>query len=469
MVPARLGVGITFLPEIANVLEGDPGLVDFIEVEPQTLWLPPAGEGPIGVNRQMYERLDALPHPKLVHSVGTPVGGSQPPDRRQLALLRRTIDALCSPWVSDHLSFNLAGGPDGVYFTGFFLPPRQTRRGVETAATAVRQLAAGVGVPVAVETGVSYLAPRADEMSDGAFVAEVAEAADCAILLDVHNIWTNARNRRQAVADYLDELPLERVWELHVAGGHEHLGYWLDAHSGGVPDDVLSIAQDVACALPNLGAVVFEVLPEHLAALGVAGLRHQLSAVRTVWESRPRRASPSVSRRRRVSLPDGSDAIWPALWEDVLGGLVIGATRSGPLAKELAADPGIRLLRSLVDEARAGMVAASLRLSSRLLLLHWGETGLRNRLAEFWRTSPPRLFAAEEGAGFARHLLATGCDVPHAREVLEFELAIISTATSGGQVSIHFRADPNEVLAALAAGQLPPPPGTSKYPLVVSS
>ena len=69
---------------------------------------------------------------------------------------------------------------------------------MSVAVAAIRRLRADLGVPLAFETGVNYLASRPDEMEDGEFVAAVAERADCGILLDLHNIYTNAVNGRQS-------------------------------------------------------------------------------------------------------------------------------------------------------------------------------------------------------------------------------------------------------------------------------
>lgn len=114
-------------------------------------------------------------------------------------------------------------------------------------------------MPFAVETGVNYLHPRAEELPDGAFVAGVAMAADCGILLDLHNVWTNERNGRQAVDDFVAQIPLERVWEVHLAGGSELEGYWLGSHSGGIPDELHALAARVIPQLPNLRALIFEI------------------------------------------------------------------------------------------------------------------------------------------------------------------------------------------------------------------
>ena len=147
------------------------------------------------------------------------MGGTLPPDPAQLPPFLRTIEALQPPWVSEHLSFNRARGPGGVYNTGFLLPPRQTTEGIRSAVRSIRAMADAIGLPFAVETGVNYLHQREDELDDGRFVAEVVEGADCGLLLDLHNLWANQRNGRQAIEEYLAQLPLERVWEVHLAGG----------------------------------------------------------------------------------------------------------------------------------------------------------------------------------------------------------------------------------------------------------
>jgi len=229
----ELGVGITYSSAVEPLLDRDSDLVDLIEIEPQTTWLETrSGAEPYRVIDQVVEHIAKLPFRKIVHSIGAPVGGTVPADRAQLKLLRQTIHQLDTPWLSEHLSFNAT--PD--FRTGFFLPPRQTREGVETSVAAIRHLGQMLQVPIAVETGVNYLRPRQDEISDGAFVSAVVENADCGLLLDLHNIYANAINGRQSVDDFVAEIPLERVWEVHLAGGFEMDGYWLDAHSGALPD-----------------------------------------------------------------------------------------------------------------------------------------------------------------------------------------------------------------------------------------
>jgi uncharacterized protein (UPF0276 family) len=404
------------------------------------------------------QRLEAFPQRKLVHSIGTPVGGTRLGDRRQLPLLREAIARLDSPWCSEHLSFNVAGGAGeaGPFFTSFMLPPRQTVEGVAYAAGSVRALAGLLQAPLAIETGVSYLRPRRDELRDGQFVAAVAEAAGCGILLDVHNIWTNELNGRQTIESYLDDLPLHRVWELHLAGGQEHAGYWLDAHSGAIPDEVLRVARAVLERTPNAGAVIFELMPEQVAALGHDGLRRQLEAMHLLWEGRP---APAGHVAKRPPPPafgserDGGDDV--RAWEDALGALAIGREPHGDLAAELAADPGVAVVRTMVDAARAGSLVASLRLSMRLLLLHEGEEGTRAIMRGFWDRAAPEPFAGDEGLAFAAYLASSPPKLPFLDDILAFELALLRASISGEATTVHFAADPAQLLGALAEGRLP--------------
>lgn len=320
----ELGVGLIYSPGLEPLLEAHPELVDVLEIEPQTTWIETgSGAEPYLVRDDVLAHLAALPGRKLVHSVGTPVGGSVRANTAQLPLLRETVRDLGSPWASEHLSFNLT--PD--FFTGFFLPPRQTEAGIDVYVDAIRTLRDGLGVPIAIETGVNYLQPRPDELGDGEFIALVAQRADCGILLDLHNVYCNALNGRQSVEHFLSALPLDRVWELHLAGGFEVEGYWVDAHSGAIPEPLHQICRDVIPALPHLKAIVFELFSSYLPHFGLEATRAELERVHDLWARRRSGAEPAG---RSGGSPMPAAVAWPATtvspqeWEAALGSVVVG-------------------------------------------------------------------------------------------------------------------------------------------------
>jgi len=181
-----LGVGLVYIPGLEPLFEARDGAVQVLELEPQALWRQyPHRPQPYGNQAELLNRIKAWPQRKIVHGVGFPVGGSRVPDPRHLPPLCEAIETIGADWASEHLVFNEAQDSDGsVYQTGFFLPPLLTPLGVEAAVSTIRAVASGV------ET-------------------------------------------------FLSEIPLDRVWEIHLAGGLKYGDFWLDAHSGDIPQPVL--------------------------------------------------------------------------------------------------------------------------------------------------------------------------------------------------------------------------------------
>ena len=447
-----IGVGITYSSLIEPLLESRPELFEVLEIEPQTTWIKSSDPvEPYRMSEEVLKHLLLLPGRKLVHSVGTPVGGTVRPEAAQLALLDYTVRVLESPWASDHLSFNQT--PE--FATGFFLPPRQTMAGVREVVLSIRDLQGALPVPVAVETGVNYLRPRPDELPDGEFVARVVASADCGLLLDLHNIFANALNGRQPLDEYLEQLPLERVWEIHLAGGMELDGFWLDAHSGAIPDALYGVAERLIPHLPNLRAIVFEIFPSFVPVVGLDLIREQVERLHALWSQRIFNVRPRPFHQPFERCPEVVGSPAPDLWERALGGLVIGRPCEDQLGVELAADPGIRVIEGLIQEFRASMIVGVLRLTSRLLLLALGPEAFRIILQDYWSKTPPQMYAGLEAESFAHYLEVLELKIPRLAKILEFERAATASLADGATRVVHFDFEPLPLLRALAEGRLP--------------
>jgi uncharacterized protein (UPF0276 family) len=94
------------------------------------------------------------------------------------------------------------------------------------------------------------------------FFARVCEKADTGMLLDVAHLAIYQDLMGNSVLDGLANFPLDRVVEMHVAGGtrNEFQGfrYLEDSHRPVVSEDTWSALSAVASQAPNLRAVVFE-------------------------------------------------------------------------------------------------------------------------------------------------------------------------------------------------------------------
>jgi len=407
MTSARLdlGVGIVAVPGLDLMWEEIADLVDVVEIEPQTLWEVGAQTG-WRLCGPAFSWLEQLTKPKICHGVGFPVGGAEPPDPVGVTLAATSARRLNAAHWSEHLSLNRTRIEGIPVEAGFLLPPLQTWATVEAAAEHIAAYRRQLDLPFLIETGVNYLRPVPEELPDGDFIAHVVEQGDCGILLDLHNLWANERNGRQSVSEVLAALPLERILEVHLAGGFEIAGYYLDAHAGVIPGPLLNIASAVLPNLPNVRAVIYESLPEQLLSLGVAAVRGQLESLRRLLE-RPREASDAgrgvppccLSRRRPATLRERADTI---RWERQFIQYTTHATTRPP-----SDDPAFDLLRFLTDQARLGRIAAGNPHLLRKLVEERGVVQAETVAANYLHSCPARLSTTDEANAFATWLAAS--------------------------------------------------------------
>lgn len=466
----ELGVGAVYWPGLEPLLKPCFDLIDVIEIEPQVFWLPnDSPHTPYVLNTRAFDKLNAIALPKILHGVGFPVGSCRFPDPRHIRPLIDSIHTLDAQWTSEHLAFNSAMGEAGMFHTGFFLPPQQTAATARAIISTIRGVAGRLPVPFAFENTVNYLRPSPGQMSDGDFIAEIAEGADCGILLDIHNLWTNERNGRQPVLDVIDRLPLDRVREVHLANGAEYKGYWLDAHSGYMPDELFALAREILPRLPNVKAVIFEVMSEFAYTLDADGMRQQLQRMHTLWDMR-KAGNPGPGKQPMpVAGPPISGRTAPAeAWEDCLGALAIGKTHPQAATLQLEADPGLEIYRDLGQAARAGAITNLLRLTLRMLNLTHGVAFTNDLMRRYCLECEPENFAVLEASKFAGFLRQQALDIAHLDEVLEFECALFRIEHDNEARTVPFTCEPVALLEALGEGRLPDMPADGLYELEIT-
>ncbi len=430
MEQRALGVGIVWWPALDTLCHAAEGLVDVIEAEPETFWVP-APDG-MGFRSFLSDALAHLPQPKLLHGVGAPLGGTCLPPSGHAAVLACDVAVLRPDFVSEHLSFTRfrtrRDAPPVV--ARFMMPPLQSSAGVAVAAANIRRHRAALGgVPLAVETAVSYLPPAPGEWPDGDFAGAVANAADCGILLDLHNVLCNARNGRQSVAAFCDALPLERVWELHLAGGEGEAGFYLDAHAGLVDEELMDVAAMLMPRLPNLRAIIFEIMPERVEKVGLAAIGEQLARMKDLWNTRAAARDPD--RAAADAAPITEPALTPEAWEALLGCAITGLPQQPTMdavtaAWWLSSAPALDLYRTLSGEGRASAIASAAPRTTQLLLRQRGGTGTRQILAEFWRQATPAYTTTEEARAFLHYLANTHPSQPGLTDAMASDMELLA-------------------------------------------
>jgi uncharacterized protein (UPF0276 family) len=284
-----LGVGIMLSPALRGLLQSDPGIVDYVAVIPDTLWVD-HGRGESTRYTHIDESVRFLDwlserQPIVGHSIGLSIASADLFDKEHVAEIARWQSRYAFPWHSDHLSYSrLRAAQGGDRHTALPLPPPYDAEVLQLVSERVEVVQAQVHAPFLLENNVFYVDIPAQEMSEPEFLNALTARTGCGLLLDVHNLYTNAQNHGLDPHAFLDELDTDSIVEVHVAGGEEFAGMYTDAHSGACPEQVWQLLDRVLAEAPHVGGVTFELEPSYYARLREAGVREQLSRARAIWD-----------------------------------------------------------------------------------------------------------------------------------------------------------------------------------------
>ncbi|MDX2029256.1 MAG: DUF692 family protein [Blastocatellia bacterium] len=284
-----LGVGFTWQPGLQAALGRGWELLDFVEISPDVL----CRESMAGGGRRLEYReallaealRTAAERPVVIHGLGLSIGTAAGWDEEYLRILDLFHERQPFCWHSDHLAC-LTAAPQT--HAGIPLPLPLTDEAIALVAPRARALGERYGVPFLLENITHYLPnlPTERGRDEIAFLNDLTEAADCGLLLDLYNFHCNAVNFGFDALEALSRLRLDRVIEIHLAGGAAHDGFLTDVHTREVPEPVWELLEWIAPRAPNLAGIVYEVMEQAVPRLGPARLTAQLERVRAVWDAR---------------------------------------------------------------------------------------------------------------------------------------------------------------------------------------
>jgi uncharacterized protein (UPF0276 family) len=189
--------------------------------------------------------------PVVMHGVSLSIGSVDPLDDDYLNRLAALADEVDPPLISDHLCWSSLGGHSGHDLW----PLPYTEEALAHVVSRTRAVQDFLGAPLALENPSTYAEFAGNSMPEWEFLGRLAEEADCALLLDVNNVYVSSRNHGFEAVRYLDALPFDRVVQLHVAGHTDHGTHIIDSHTGPVIEPVwrlLAEAHRRAAGVPIL-------------------------------------------------------------------------------------------------------------------------------------------------------------------------------------------------------------------------
>lgn len=246
----RLGIGIGWRPEIADAVEALPG-IDWVEAVAENLC---TDHLPESLARLRERGVTVVPH-----GVSLGLGGAGRPDPGRLAGLAARAELLGTPLVTEHIAFVRAGGPltwSPALEAGHLLPVPRTWDALDVLCENVRIAQDSLPVPLALENIAALISWPGEELTEGQFLAELVGRTGVRLLIDVANLHTNHVNRGEDPATALDELPVEAIAYVHVAGGVEKDGVWHDTHAHPVTRPVLDVLSELRSRVDPPGVLL---------------------------------------------------------------------------------------------------------------------------------------------------------------------------------------------------------------------
>ena len=224
----HLGLGIGWRPPLALAIDRRSDL-RFVEITAENIdpsRIPPTLD-------LLRERgVQVIPH-----GISLSLGSAEPIDPQRVRRLADLARHFHSPLVSEHIAFVRASGMEA----GHLLPLPRTRAAVDVLVENVKRAQDLLPVPLALENIAALFEWPQRHMSEAQFIGEILDRTGAMLLLDLANVWANARNLGGDANHSLDELPLHRIAYVHVAGGEERGGVYHDTHGADVPQGVLNL------------------------------------------------------------------------------------------------------------------------------------------------------------------------------------------------------------------------------------
>ena len=219
------GVGLRSV-HFGHILANNPP-VDWFEVLSENYM--DTGGRPLYVLDQIAER-----YPIVCHGVSLSIGSTDPLDMDYLRKLKTLAARVRAHWISDHLCWT---GVSGLNIHDL-LPMPYTEESLRYTIARVKTVSEFLERPLVLENPSTYLEFGASTITEWEFMRQMAEEADCGILLDVNNVYVSSYNHGFDPVEYLEAIPAERVTQYHLAGHTNKGTHIIDTHSDHVIDEV---------------------------------------------------------------------------------------------------------------------------------------------------------------------------------------------------------------------------------------
>lgn len=250
ITPDKVGLG--WRPDLAAGILSHLDQIDLLEVIADDFFDVPGRE--VRALQTLSSQI-----PVVLHGTGMGLASAAPVETKRLEKMARLVEQLQSHGWSEHLAFVRGGGIE----IGHLAAAPRTKATVEGTAENLSRAAAIIGSKPLMENIATLINPPGSTLSEARWITSILTAADCDLLLDLHNVYANGLNHGYDPKAFLRELPRERIKMIHIAGGKfisapDGRQRLLDDHLHDVPDPVFELLEAAAALSPNPLIVILE-------------------------------------------------------------------------------------------------------------------------------------------------------------------------------------------------------------------
>lgn len=190
--------------------------------------------------------------PLVPHSLDLSLGSAEGIDENYLEKVAEIVEFIQPEWFSDHLCFTKSGGVK----IGHLAPVPYTAESLKVFIRNIERVKKRIATPLILENITYLMRFPSSQMSETEFITKIAEETDCGLLLDVTNLYINSRNFGFEWRKFLDEIPLERVVQLHFVGLRKQRNLLIDAHSDQTQSEIWEVFAETVKGTNLRGAIL---------------------------------------------------------------------------------------------------------------------------------------------------------------------------------------------------------------------
>lgn len=248
---AEISVGVGLRHTHYTDVLTSPKSIDFVEVHAENFFA--AGGAAIAFLEEV-----AGTYPVSLHATSLGLGSAQGVPERPVSNLKILMERVPPYLVSDHACFAWTSVHGSQAHAGDLLPIPFNEAALDVMVANVDFTQQRIGRALLVENLSAYIGVPGSTMPEVEFLTRLCQRSGCQLLLDLNNLVVNATNAGVSdhlgyVKDFLCQLPVDSVGEIHLAGCAPALpnAPMIDDHSRPVPQIVW---QAYRLALRRFGA-----------------------------------------------------------------------------------------------------------------------------------------------------------------------------------------------------------------------